>query len=1099
MSISKILQSANIPLATISLLLVFAVSSIAAMWIDTTAGAKQPGPPYRSPMSVRDDGCYSTLGAVSNISGLLGGASFGLVNAIVNMPVYDWDQAPNVAFTAASMTQAAGLRGPLGGSVVGYAHDFDFSVTPVPNLLWMTRYFAEQMPYDIAQIASIASGSPNPLASTGIGRSPAHPYIANPFIYQQGAIIYPNGIPRFQVITGPLTDPGGSGNWLNSLNPNTMLGNLQGVLGAQDTLLSQNGGIMGGLKSGSIQQIISGATGSANAVIGPIAQALVQSPLLAPATVHYNINGDVPNDNCYEYLTGAKQVPSYAFSVLDVAIPITIPGWLYTPITLLDVGRVSASGMTLYPPGSVNGKDLLDCYGRGTQPVVTGSGRWKLGDFAVPGYGGASGIFMIPIIGQIAGIAAVGLGSWLTNTAIAAAITAAGVAADGAAPGSGSSVAAIAFRLPALETGWETYTSGMAFAFLVPNNGVKRLPAHLDRRVIDYYKSSRFSMNLQYFIGSDGTNHAMSQNGKQFNPDLYAVLKEPYELKPSFSVGSTRQELDGKTVSVDIGNKKTGFEKGSNKTTDPYKPSTRSKGGPTYDDNVGGTNRSFTRASVYRIVMKPGVIPNAIDLDKRVVGNNKDDAYYDGVVAGSSDVCSFFRQKLTDGDDNPASRTQATPSALTGNTSNAGRAEFAPADSLECDFAKRQDGTQVRDVEIRMGSNTDSQSLYQFDEKIPAETPPGTKYCYAVFYDSYSNDVKKTGNEWWNGSQYNYNSGYAAKQNSQYLSKAKCIVSGYKPSMQVRGGDLMVNGGVYTGTNTKDFLASGANPKEQRTYGSWSEYGVLASGSVQNMSSGGSYRTGLGPVPTKQELGYLTFANNRDTSNKPDYGKYSEQIDDGFARVTRQFTAMSDQAKNDVVTRNSFDLVNDIHESGVYKLRANATVDITANGELPSNRSIILLAQEGTTVNIASDIRIPLQYGSVGDISQVVIAPAADAAVYKININQNVSQVDAWLMTPRGVINTCRTGQPNGNIENTPRSRGLCDNTLTVNGPVSAGTLLLRRNGGKDQGDEHTLAQSIPGENFNLRPDAYLWSANYVDNASKKFITTNAVDLPPRY
>ena len=68
-----------------------------------------------------------------------------------------------------------------------------------------------------------------------------------------------------------------------------------------------------------------------------------------------------------------------------------------------------------------------------------------------------------------------------------------------------------------------------------------------------------------------------------------------------------------------------------------------------------------------------------------------------------------------------------------------------------------------------------------------------------------------------------------------------------------------------------------------------------------------------------------------------------------------------------------------------------------------------------------------------------------------------------------------------------------------MNGPVSAQLVLLRRNGGKDQGDETTIAQSIPGENFNLRPDAYLWAGNYVDSSGKKYVTTNAVDLPPRY
>lgn len=1097
MSRSNVLQRLNLPLLAIMTALVFSVSTIAAMWVASPANAKRPGPPYSSAMSLRDDGCYSTLGTVSNISSILGGASFGLVNAIVNVPVYDWDQVPNTAFSIQSHTPASGLRGNLGGSVVGYAHDFDFKVTPVPNLMWMGRYFTQQLPYDGYQLATIATGQPNPMAASGFGKTPGNPFIANPFIYQQGAIIYPNGIPRFQVITGPLTNPTGPNNWLTSLNPTTLLNNLQGVLGAGNTMLDQNSGVISDIQNGDIQQIVGNITTSSAGLAGQAAKLLIESPLLAPSTVQYNVNGDSANDNCYESLTGAKKVPSYAFSVLDTAIPITIPGWLYSPITFIDKGRFSASGMTLYPPGSINGKDLLDCYGRGTQPIVTASGSWKLRDFAVPGYAGGTGVLLLPFIG----IPAVGLGSYLINTGIAAAISAAGAAADGAAPGSGSSVATIALSLPAMETAWETYTSGMAFGFLLPDNAVKRLPSYMSNRVVDYGNSGTFSINGTYLIGSDGSNHALSQNGKQFNPDLYVKLKKPYELNPMFEIDNQptdarRDKLDGSSVRVRISNHKTGFETGSTTFRDDddvYRPSDRDKGGPTYNDNPGGDNRSFTRASVYRIVMKPGVIPNAIDVDKRISGTQT--AYKGAQLGASTDSCNFLRQKLADGDTSTGENgTGGKDSSVTGNNANNGREEFSQPDAFQCDYAKRADGSEVRDVEIRMDSSDDLEELYDFEEKIPAETEPGTKYCYAVYYDSYGNDIKFDGREWWNSGRTNFNEDYSAATDKRFLSKAKCIISGYKPSMQVRGGDLMVNGGVYTGTNTKEFLASGADPKEQRTYGSWAEYGVIASGTVSRMGSGAIYRVGL--MPTMEELGYLTFSNNR-SSGSPEYGNYAEQVDDGFDRVARQFSAMSDQASMDVVTQNSVN-ISDL-ESGVYRLRPNATVNVTADGELAPNRSVILLAQDNTVVNIASNIQIPTEYGSIADISQVVVAPATESTEYRININHTVSQVDAWLINPLGTINTCRTGAPVGHVENIPRSRGRCDNTLTVNGPVAADLLMLRRNGGKDQGTETTVVQSVPGENFNLRPDAYIWAASYVDSASKKYITTNTIDLPPRY
>lgn len=162
----------------------------------------------------------------------------------------------------------------------------------------------------------------------------------------------------------------------------------------------------------------------------------------------------------------------------------------------------------------------------------------------------------------------------------------------------------------------------------------------------------------------------------------------------------------------------------------------------------------------------------------------------------------------------------------------------------------------------------------------------------------------------------------------------------------------------------------------------------------------------------------------------------------------------------------------------------------------------MLLAGKDAVLNIRTNIRIPTEYQSAGDISQVVIASDSPDNKYAINIQDRVRQVDAWLINQNGSINTCwiRGANPPNDYRLIPRSLGPCDNTLYINGPVAAETIYLRRNGGKDQSSDPTqLHQSVAGEVFNLRPDAYIWASNHVNSSNKKYITTHVLDLPPRY
>ena len=86
MTNSNFKKYVNMPLSVLGLIVAFS----ALMAVVTVKQASAAG------LSVRDDNCYSLLAAASTPAP---GMQFGLVNAIVNVPIYDWDQNRPMAIT----------------------------------------------------------------------------------------------------------------------------------------------------------------------------------------------------------------------------------------------------------------------------------------------------------------------------------------------------------------------------------------------------------------------------------------------------------------------------------------------------------------------------------------------------------------------------------------------------------------------------------------------------------------------------------------------------------------------------------------------------------------------------------------------------------------------------------------------------------------------------------------------------------------------------------------------------------------------------------------------------------------------------------------
>lgn len=295
-------------------------------------------------------------------------------------------------------------------------------------------------------------------------------------------------------------------------------------------------------------------------------------------------------------------------------------------------------------------------------------------------------------------------------------------------------------------------------------------------------------------------------------------------------------------------------------------------------------------------------------------------------------------------------------------------------------------------------------------------------------------------------------------------SAPSCVKVGKKPKIQVWGGDVAVRGSIMTATTKKD---SGV-------FGSWVEYGALSVGTNILFGSG----AGLVDQTSGQQRDWskLTFANSKTSGNA--FGLYTTSF--------RPQPLIAQYFSNGKVEA-SYDKTRSMDENAFVTgdsvvVRTTDNLDLSA-GTLPKGRSLIIVASGTVTIKGNLDYANGAMT-SVRDIPQLVII--AD----KIDIEANVTNVDAWLVTANGttgVINTCSdlVGDLSGKV---------CDRQLTVHGPVLAGKLLLKRTAGSGTG-----AQSgDPAELFNTRPDAYLW-AQLVAVGSGRAETVDVVELPPRF
>jgi len=322
-----------------------------------------------------------------------------------------------------------------------------------------------------------------------------------------------------------------------------------------------------------------------------------------------------------------------------------------------------------------------------------------------------------------------------------------------------------------------------------------------------------------------------------------------------------------------------------------------------------------------------------------------------------------------------------------------------------------------------MGSN----DLGGYTDSDTASFAVGAKVCYVLTVAPQAND------------------------NPNPISDQDCITIGKKPKVQVWGGDLNVRGNVTTSTSVK----SG------RTFGSWAEYGIVASGGIIGAASGAAY---AGPGPSSPNI--LSFANADNTGcGTTAVGCY---VSTGtMPDVAAQFPNAGTPIGSPFVPNS--------RGSGIY-----SAGNIMLNTSSLSAGKTIIIKSTGTVTIAGNQTYHNGPYTNINQLPQMVIIAR------NIIINDDVTQVDAWLVaTNGGSIKTCG---------DTARSANQCSQQLTVNGPIMTDKLYLYRTAGSNSG----AASGDPAEVFNLRADVYLWAqAQSISNSKVK--TVHITELPPRF
>lgn len=321
---------------------------------------------------------------------------------------------------------------------------------------------------------------------------------------------------------------------------------------------------------------------------------------------------------------------------------------------------------------------------------------------------------------------------------------------------------------------------------------------------------------------------------------------------------------------------------------------------------------------------------------------------------------------------------------------------------------------------------------------------------------------------------------------------AACRTIAKKPSVAFWNGGLFAGAGnVSTSTSTRrqnPFVGVLASSMPTTQYGSWAEYLANVAGSVGGNSLLGMI-PGLGGVSGLFSSGAAYAWNGSSTSNALSNSPLTIQ------NVNSSILGYSGVSPNSAM----------IDRLEAYFKKAATTTDQNTISEMKNISNSLIYYVDGN-VEITGNIELSSTVkNSIYQLPQVVIFATGD-----INISENVTQIDAWLISKQKV-DTCYNkfivGLTQARVNGNPvYSNNNCQEKLNINGPVFAQTITTKRSFGSDgtsNSDTDSIntanPRAVPAEVFNLSAESYLWAYAQAGRYSSSYTEAYSRELPPRY
>lgn len=352
-------------------------------------------------------------------------------------------------------------------------------------------------------------------------------------------------------------------------------------------------------------------------------------------------------------------------------------------------------------------------------------------------------------------------------------------------------------------------------------------------------------------------------------------------------------------------------------------------------------------------------------------------------------------------------------------------------------------------------------------------------------------------------------------------SSPNCFTIAKRPNIQVWGGSAYVDGDITTSQTIKKNIAgygsydSRSNASIKGVFGSWTELGLIANGTVRGFGSGASMGySSITPEGIFVPNPKVNPTDSNNPSNTPNPGGSTSNSFCAHSPLTYSNSACENnrstgQLGNTSISKAITESMDEIISKMVYG-RSGEVIEpdgiaVLGTGQpyyfsegnlgvssADISKSVTQVVHSEQDVTVFGDIKYTDSYSKFSEMPKIIIYAEGN-----INISCEVGRIDGVLIAG-GSVNTCAEADPE-NEEDSKRSI----KQLVINGAVLANSLSTPRTYGAATGSNSI----IPAEIINFNPNLYRWGNEAVDEGDSSAIIDRALnfeithqkEMAPRY